>query len=316
MSSQGTAERASGKFFSLRAWRQILSETASKWYEHDAMTQSAALAFYTLFSLAPVLTAVTSTAGLVFGVEVVRGRVVSEFQSLIGRDAGHAVEEILQASVAEGSTLGQVLGVAAVLFGATAFFLQLQDALNRVWEAAPRKGAWLKTLLTKRLVSFALVLVLGFLLLVSLALSAALGGVKDYFGAHYELSGRLLGPINVAVSFVVFGLLFALIYRVLPDVDIPWRDVWFGAGVTSAVFCLGKWLIGLYLSRTNAGSAYGAAGALVLITLWVYYASFLLLFGAEFTRVFSRMVFSSHRHASAGAKRVRVTRQEIPDSPR
>ena len=303
-------------FFSLRAWRGILSETASKWYEHDAMTQSAALAFYTLFSLAPVLTVVMSTAGLVFGVDVVRGRVVSEFQSLIGREAGHAIEQILQVSAAESTTLGRLVGLAAVLFGATAFFLQLQDALNRVWEVAPRQGAWLRTLLTKRLISFALVLALSFLLLVSLALSAAIGGVKDYFGAHYELSGRLLGPINIGVSFVVFGILFALIFRVLPDVDIPWRDVWFGAAVTSALFCLGKWLIGLYLSRTNAGSAYGAAGALVLITLWVYYASFLLLFGAEFTRVFSRTIFASHRHASAGAKRVRVTRKEIPDNPR
>jgi membrane protein len=316
MPSHRPTRRAPGKFFSLRAWRGIFSETASKWYQHDAMTQSAALAFYTLFSLAPVLTVVTSTAGLVFGMEVVRGRIVSEFQSLIGSEAGHAVEQILQATATETSTVGRLLGLAALIFGATAFFLQLQDALNRVWEVEPRKGEWLKTLLTKRLVSFALVLALGFLLLVSLALSAAIGGVKDYFGAHYELSGRFLGPLNLAISFVVFGLLFALIFRVLPDVDIPWRDVWFGASVTSALFCLGKWLIGLYLARTNAGSAYGAAGALVLITLWVYYASFLLLFGAEFTRVFSRTIFASHRHASAGAKRVRMTRQEIRENPR
>src|SRR5258708_86245 len=132
MASHATAEHTAAKFFSFRAWRPILWETASKWYEHEARTESAALAFYALFSLAPVLAVVTSTAGLVFGVEVVRGRVVSEFQSLIGRDAGHAVEEILQASAAEGSTLGQVLGVAAVLLGATAFFRQLHDACNRV----------------------------------------------------------------------------------------------------------------------------------------------------------------------------------------
>src|SRR2546430_9572398 len=183
MPPETAAPRASVKFFSFRAWRQILSETASKWYEHDAMTQSAALAFYPLFSLAPVLTVVTSTAGLVSGVEVVRGRVVSEFQSLIGRDAGHAVEQILQASAAESSTLGRVLGVAAVLFGATAFFLQLQDALNRVWEVAPRQGAWLKILRTKRLVSLAPGLALGFLLLGSPAPSGALRRVKEHLRA-------------------------------------------------------------------------------------------------------------------------------------
>src|SRR2546430_5548262 len=150
MPPETAAPRASVKFFSLRAWRQILSETASKWYEHDAMTQSAALAFYTLFSLAPVLTVVTSTAGLVFGVDVVRGRVVSEFQSLIGRDAGHAVEQILQASAAESSTLGQVLGVAAVLFGATAFLLSAPGGFNPLWEVAARRVGGLEPLLSKR----------------------------------------------------------------------------------------------------------------------------------------------------------------------
>jgi membrane protein len=299
----------------IRLWRKVVTETISNWDAHDAWTQSAALAFYTLFSLAPVLVVVSSVSGAFFGRERVRSQVVREFEQLIGTDAGQAIQGILDK--ATGSVTGGlagILGILTLIFGATAVFIQLQSALNVVWEVTPRRGHLIRTLLTKRLLSFALVLAIGFLLLVSLALSAAVNSLRDYMQERFAAPAGLLQALDVLLSFVLFSLLFALIYRILPDVEIPWRDVWLGSVVTSALFSIGKLLIGLYLGHTTIASAYGAAGSVVIIVLWVYYTSLIALLGAEFTRVHSRYFYGSRREATPGAKRVHTIK--IPGTTR
>jgi membrane protein len=289
----------------LALWRKVVSETLSNWDAHDAFTQSAALAFYTLFSLAPVLIVAISLSSAVFGAEKVRGEVVGQFQDLMGREAGIMVQGLLEkASNSVRGGLAGVFGLLTLLFGTTAVFIQLQTALNVVWEVRPKAGHVLKTLLKKRLLSFALVLAIGFLLLVSLALSAALTALGGYVRDQLSAPPALLQSINIAFSFVAFSVLFAMIYRILPDVDIPWRDVLLGSVVTSALFSVGKWLIGLYIGHTALASAYGTAGSVIVLVLWVYYTSLIALLGAEFTRAHSRRFFDSKRHASEGARRV------------
>jgi membrane protein len=299
----------------LALWKKVFAETLSSWDDHDAFTQSAALAFYTLFSLAPVLLVVISLSGAVFGREKVRGEIVGQFQELMGREAGVAVEGLLQkAQESVRGGISGVLGIAALLFGTTAVFMQLQTALNVVWEVRPRRGQVLRTLLTKRLLSFAVVLAVGFLLLVSLALSAALTAFGAYARSRLSAPPALLEALNSIFSFVVFTALFAMIYRILPDVEIPWRDVMLGALVTSALFSAGKWLIGLYIGHTALASSYGAAGSIVVIVLWVYYTALIALLGAEFSRIHSRHFFGARRAASEGAKRVHSV--EVPGTTR
>ena len=296
-------------------WKKVFAETLSSWDDHDAFTQSAALAFYTLFSLAPVLLVVVSLSGAVFGRERVRTEIVGQFQELMGAEAGVAVRGLLdkaQASVHGG--VSGILGIAALLFGTTAVFMQLQTALNVVWEVKPRRGQVLKTLLKKRLLSFAVVLAVGFLLLVSLALSAALSAFAAYARTQLSAPPQILEAINALFSFVVFIALFAMIFRILPDVDIPWRDVLLGAVVTSALFSVGKWLIGLYIGHTTLASSYGAAGSIIVIVLWVYYTALIALLGAEFSRVHSRHFFGARRAASEGARRVHSV--EVPGTTR
>jgi membrane protein len=303
------------KSLNVSAWRKVVWETLSNWSDHGAMTHGAALAFYTLFSLAPVLIFVISVSGFVFGEEAVRGHIVRQFEGLMGREQAVAVEHILQRVSADQSKgLAGFLGILALAFGATAVFVQLQTALNAVWDVEPKPGPLLKTLLKKRLTSFALVIALGFLLLVSLAVSAALNAFRDWVQVRLAVPVEALDAGNTLLSFAVFTILFAMIYRILPDVEIPWRDVWFGAVVTSLLFSVGKWGIGVYLGRTAVASPYGAAGSVIVIVLWVYYASLILLLGAEFTRVYSRHFLGSRRVASPGAHRVRRVQKEVSET--
>jgi membrane protein len=305
----------SSKSLNVSTWKKVATEILSDWADHGAMTHGAALAFYTLFSLAPVLIFAITVSGLVFGEEAVRGQIVRQFEGLMGREQAVAIERILQRVSADRSTgLAGVLGFVTLAFGATAVFVQLQSALNAVWDVEPKPGPLLKTLLKKRLTSFALVMALGFLLLVSLALSAAVNAFGDWVQARFTVPPEALDAGNVLLSFAIFTVLFAMIYRILPDVEIPWRDVWFGALITSLLFSVGKWGIGLYLGRTAVASPYGAAGSVIVIVLWVYYASLILLFGAEFTRVYSRHFLGSRRVASPGAHRVRRVREEVGET--
>lgn len=295
---------------------EVLRETVSNWLCHRSPVEGAALAFYTLFSLAPVLLVVVAVAGTIWGEEAVRGQIVREFEGLMGRDAAVTVQEALQSAAREGSGSGSgsdllrnLVGIGTLLFGATAVFVQLQDSFNHAWEVAPKPGHLIQSFLWKRVVSFGMVVGIGFLLLVSLAVSAALAAFQAY------LESRVASPlpivlqsVNFLFSFAVIAVLFALMFRFLPDARIAWRDVALGAVVTSLLFSIGKLLIGLYLGRTEIASAYGAAGSVVVILVWVYYSSLILLLGAEFTRVYSRRFRPTKVKPEPGAMRV-------PDPP-
>jgi membrane protein len=272
----------------LSRWRRLIQNTLIAWNDHNASTQSAALAFYTIFSLAPLLVVAVSLAGTVFGPAAVRGEILQQFQDWMGRDAAALVQEILStAAKPRVNRLAGIVGIATLIFGASGVFVQLQQSLNQIWEVAPRPGAALTSLLRKRVLSFALVLSIGFLLLVSLLVSAALAALGDFLQARFRLPVGQLHLADFLVFFLIVTLLFALIYRLLPDVRLGWRDVFLGALVTSALFSAGKTLIGIYLGRTGAASAYGAAGSLVMLTSWVYYSALIFLLGAEFTHVYS-----------------------------
>ena len=287
------------------SWRKTLRDLITNWGLHRCSAQSAALAFYTIFSLAPVLVIAITLAGVAFGEEAVRGQIFQEFEGLMGKDAALLVQEVLKSANRPASgKLPAIIGVVTLLLGATAIFGQLQDALNNVWAVAPKPGAAITTLLLKRLHSFALVIGIGFLLLVSLLLSAALSGFSRYLERVLDLPVDFLQVANFALSFVLITLLFAMTYRILPDVKIAWRDVWLGSLLTSLLFVIGKTLIGLYLGRTGVASAYGAAGSLVVILLWVYYSSLIFFFGAEFTRVHSRQFRTTRVQPEEGAVRV------------
>jgi membrane protein len=272
----------------LRPWRKLIQDTVVGWSDHEATTQSAALAFYTIFSLGPLLVVVIAGAGMAFGKDAVRGQILLQFQDWMGRDAAAFVQAILRTAATPAiNRLAGIIGILTLIFGASGVFVQLQQSLNMVWGVTPRPGAAFTSLLRKRALSFAMILVVGFLLAVSLLLSAALTALGDYFERRFLLPVRALHLANILASFLLVTLLFALIYRLLPDVRLAWRDVFLGAAVTSLLFGTGKTLIGIYLGRSGAASAYGAAGSLVMLTSWVYYSALVFLLGAEFTHVYA-----------------------------
>jgi membrane protein len=287
-----------------RGLRAELAETFRNWNLHGASTQSAALAFYTIFSLAPILVVVIAVAGALFGADAVRGQIYREFRGVMGAETASFVQGVLQSAARHGSGLAAVVGTATLLVGASAVFVQLQESLNVVWAVAPHPGAAFTTLLKKRLLSFALVLGLGFLLVVSLVLSAALTAFGGLVERRFALPANLLTVANGVISYLLVMLLFAMVYRVLPDVRLSWREVWTGGAVTAFLVAAGKALIGLYLGHSTTASTYGAAGSLVVILLWVYYTSLVFLFGAELTRVHSRRHRSAPAQPEEGAVRV------------
>jgi len=253
---------------------------------------AAALAYYTVFSIAPLLVIAIAIAGFFFGADAAQGQIVTQLQSLMGKEGAEAVQSLLQSTnKSQGGTIATILGIVTLLFGASGVFAQLQDALNFMWEVKPKKKPGVKGILSlvqSRFLSFAMVLVIGFLLLVSLVISTSLEGVSNYFGNLFPglvIIGQLL---NLVISYSAITLLFALIYRVLPDIKVFWKDVMPGALLAALLFTVGKYLLGLYLSHSGVSSAYGAAGSLVVILIWVYYSAQILLFGAEFTQVYAK----------------------------
>jgi len=291
-------------------WRDMVVRALKNWFAHDSTSESAALAFYTVSSLAPLLLIVVTVAGALFGADAVRGRIVHQFEGLLGRDQAGLVQTILTQAKSDPASGPAAIGSAILLIvGASAVFAQLQQSLNRIWEVEPKPGHFLKDFLRKRLLSFAILIAIGFLLLVSLVLSAGLEAVQSRVASYFATQAAWLGWLNGVVSFLLFMLLFALIFRVLPDRQIPWRDVWLGSLVTAVLFVVGKWAIGLYLGRAAVASAYGAAGSVIVILLWVYYASFIILLGAEFTRAYSQRVEQTETPPEPGAKRQKVKRK-------
>lgn len=267
----------------------LLKETISDWSEDKASRLAASLAYYTTFSIAPLLIIVIAIAGLVFGQEAVQGQIETQIQGLVGEDSAELIQEMIQgASNRTAGTIATIIGLATLLFGATGVFAQLQDALNTIWEVEPKPGRGLMGIVKARFTSFTMVLGIGFLLMVSLVISAGLAAVSELLQGRLSDIAWLAQVISFIISFGVITLLFAMIYKLLPDVKIAWSDVWIGALVTALLFTLGKFLIGLYLGHSEVASSYGAAGALIVILLWVYYSAQILFFGAEFTQVYAR----------------------------
>jgi membrane protein len=265
----------------------VMKHALAGWWNDNVPRLGASLAYYTLFALAPILLIATAIAGLVFGAEAVRGEIVGQIQGLVGKEGAQAVQAMLEgAAKPSSSKLATAIGLLTFFLGSTGAFLELQTALNGIWRVKAKPSAGIRQLLLPRLISFGLVVAVGFLLLVSLLVSAALAALDRYMGNAFPALAAIWQAANVLVSFGVITLLFPLVYKVLPDVDLRWRDVWIGGLVTAGLFSIGKFLIGLYLGRSTLASSYGAAGSVIVLLLWVYYSAQVVLLGAEFTRCY------------------------------
>jgi membrane protein len=277
----------------------IFWTAAKAWWDDDAIRLGASLAYYTLFALAPILLVATAVAGIVFGAEAARGQIVGQLDQLVGPDGARAVQSLLEgASHRRAGMLASVLGGITFVVAATGAFLELQAALNTIWRVKPNPRANVRGFVVDRLRSFGLVVAIGFLLMVSLAVTASLAAFNTWL-AHRSPSIPLAwSGVNALASVVVTTALFALLYRFLPDVRLRWRDVTTGAFVTAILFTVGQQLIGLYLGQSSVSSSYGAAGSVMILLLWVYYSCQILLFGAEFTRVYAQRHGASARPES------------------
>ena len=258
----------------------LARRTVEAWTQDYAPSMGAALSYYALFSIAPMLLIVIGVAGYFFGEQAARGEIFGQIAGLIGPDGAQTVESLVaSARKPESGILAMLVGTALLVGGASTVFGELQNALDRIWRAPARvhaKGWW--KLMRTRVLSFGMILGIAFLLMVSLVLSAVVSALGDWWGLH---------ALDVLLSFCLTTVLFAMIYKVIPRVRIAWRDVWIGAAATAALFAIGKWLIGLYIGRSSTASAFGAAGSLVVLMLWVYYSAQIFLLGAEFTRIYA-----------------------------
>lgn len=315
----------------------ILKRAFRDFNDDECPVRAAALAYYTIFALPPLLVLLLMIAGALWDPQDVQRAMETQFASLVGQQGATAIHGMIQSadSPTSGGVLASVLSIGMLLFGATGAFLQLQGALNRAWEVKPDpKSGGLKNFFMKRLLSVGMILGVAFLLIVSLAVSALLGAVGD---SLTFIPAPVMYAVNFIISFAVLTLLFAAIFKILPDAQIQWRHVWVGAGVTSLLFVVGKFAIGLYLGRSSPGDAFGAASALAVILVWVYYAGMIVLFGAEFTQAwansrgaeikpekgavrFDRDRAPAHAASSHAPERPRsrdaARREPIPDSPR
>ncbi|HET8625763.1 MAG TPA: YihY/virulence factor BrkB family protein [Gemmatimonadales bacterium] len=286
----------------------VLKRSVREFLDDDCMMRAAALSYYTVFSLPPLLILILMLAGTLLDPADIRGGIERQIDSLMGPAGGEQVRAMLtHAERPGGGLLPTLVGIGAILFGATGAFVQLQGALNRAWEVEPdpTQGG-IKNFVLKRVMSFGMILTIAFLLLVSLMVSAALtafgGALESYLPAG--VSASVLQVVNQALSLGVIALLFAMMFKVVPDATIAWRDVWVGAGLTAVLFTAGKFLIGLYIGKSNPGEAYGAAGSLALLLLWIYYSSLILLFGAEFTQAWAERRGRGGIAAEPGARRL------------
>ena len=277
----------------LKAAYALFKKACSAWADDNAPSMGAALAFYTVFSLAPVLIVAISVAGLAFGQKAAEGEFARQLQGLVGETGARAVQAILQSANRPAlGIIASAFGIGTLLVGASGAFVELQDALNKIWKVQCRSGNVCLRVIRERFLSFGLVLGLGFLLLVSLVVSAALGAVGSFIKPLLPWPVFSLELVNFLLSLGVIALLLAMIFKFLPEADIAWSDVWMGAAVASLLLTTGKALIGFYLAKSTVASAYGAASSLVIILTWVYYSAQIVLFGAELTHV------HSHQHGS------------------
>jgi membrane protein len=280
----------------------FLREIYDQWQKDNALSHGAALAYYTLFSMAPLLMLIIAIAGFVLGRAAAQGQLFGEIEGVIGPDGARTVEGMIASvSAPKSGLIASAVSLLTMLFGASGVFGQLRTSLNHIWEVSPTKHGGMLGVARQRLATFLIILGIGGLLLASLVLTAALAAVHDVLARHVPLLGELLPKLNFLLSLILTTTLFAMIYKILPDAQMDWRDVWLGAAVTAVLFTIGKMLIGLYLGRTGVASIYGAAGSLVLILLWVYYCAQIFFVGAEFTEVYSRR-YGSRRTSTEPAE--------------
>lgn len=270
----------------------LLKDTFREWREDGANRLAAALAYYTTFSLAPLLVLIIAIAGLAGGREAAQTQTMAQVEDLLGAEGRDFVQGMIE-SASRPSTgwMATFIGAVTLLFGALGVFGELQNSLNTIWEVKPKpaKGVLdgIRRFVFRRLLSFTMVLGIGFLLLASLVVSAGVSAFGEYIGTRWPMADFWLGLMNFTVSFLVITLLFGMIFKFLPEIKIAWKDVWLGAAVTSVLFSLGKFLIGLYLGRSEVGNTFGAAGSLAILLIWIYYSAQILFFGAEFTQVYA-----------------------------
>jgi membrane protein len=285
----------------------MLKQTFTDWSNDKVPRLGAALAYYTVFSIVPLLVIIIAIIGLVFGQEAAQGYIIEQIAGLVGEQSANAIKDMLErANQPSTGIVATVVAIVTLLFGASGLFGQLQDALNSIWgvEPKPDRGIW--GMIQDRFLSFMAVLGTAFLLLVSLVLSAGLSAFGKWFGGWLPAPEFVLQALNFVISFGVITVLFAMMFKLLPDARIAWNDVWVGAAITALLFTIGKLLIGLYLGKSDVGSAYGAAGSLVILLVWVYYSAQILLFGAEFTQVY----------ANTSGARIVPTEQEVATDPK
>lgn len=287
---------------------QIAKDTVNEFMQDKALQLGAALSFYALLSLAPLLVVFVGVAGMVFGRDAASGQLVGELQRLIGPQGAQVAQTVLQhAATPKGNILAVVIGIAVLLFGATGVFVQLQSSLNQIWEVQVRPGQGVRGVIRERLMSLLMVVLIGFLLLATVIVSAVLTTIATYMTHLVPSFSGTWHVVDIAISLIITTLLFAIIFKVLPDVEISWGDVWIGAIVTAILFTIGKILIGLYLGHSSVGSVYGAAGSVVVLMVWIYYSSLILFLGAEFTQVYgrhygARITPSKHAEATQSEK--------------
>jgi membrane protein len=295
------------KSFTRNAWARMTVDAVSAWWNDQAPSKGAALAYYSMFSIAPMLFLIISMAGLVFGADAVRGMVFEQIASLMGQNGAEAIEEMLaHVSEPRTGTWATVTSIAVLLFGASTVFGQLQTALDTIWRVPEEEkrneresGLW--TFIRARLLSFGMVLGLAFLVTISLLLSTALSALGKWWAPLFGEWEAVAHILDLVVNFAVLTVVFAAIYKLMPRARIQWRDVWVGAAVTTALFAIGKLLIGLYLGKSDVGSSFGAFGSLVIVMVWIYYSSQIFLLGAEFTWVYAH---------EAGSRRGQPLRKE------
>lgn len=289
---------------------ELLKATYQEWKEDRASRLAAALSYYTIFSIAPLLLVAVTIIGFVMDPGDIQGELYAQIEDLIGQEGANMVRTMVDnAAASEAKGLAAVVSVVTLLIGATGVFMALKDALNTIWNVQPEPGRGIKGMLKDRALAFSLIPGIGFLLLVSLIADTVLSILSRYASDIFlnELWLVAVRILSLVISFGVVTLLFAVIYKVLPDAKIEWRDVWIGAAVTALLFTIGRFAIGLYIGNSGTASAYGAAGALIVILLWIYYAAQILFFGAEFTQVYARR-FGTRIAPEAGA--VRMTDQQ------
>ena len=289
----------------------LFREAATQWLAHNPSRLGASLAYYAVLALAPMLVVAVAICGTVFGDQATRGEVYGKIKDIVGSQAAGVVQTVLTAAHKPGAGIvASISGSVVLLFGASGVFSELRDILNLIWDASPSGPTTVKSFLKQRLFMFAMVTGSGFIVMATLALSAVLQAAGTFAGRFVTFSPAMAEAGNVIVSFLIFSVLFAMIYKAIPEVDIAWRDVASGGLMTAALFVAGKFLLGLYLGKASVGSPYGAAGSLIVLLVWVYYSSQIFLYGAEFTCVYAR------RRGSKATKRASMNVETAPSGLR